>query len=74
MATNMIDKLGCTILTYSKYSEYKKEQPHWMTVHERAAGIPFDTIDQQISDEWVRTQTRKGKGQVDGLTQIVSAV
>jgi hypothetical protein len=54
--SDLLDLLDCSIGTPWEYNEIKKELAIWLTLHERASGILFASIDQQLCDEWVQRQ------------------
>ena len=77
-AINMMKTLERSIIDYSAYSAIRSDLALYLSLHERAAGNPFYSIDQQLSDEWVRKQMDKIKKSpylyTDGLKENFLAV
>ena len=61
IAINMMKTLERGIIDYSAYSTIRSDLALCISLYERSAGIPFRSINQQLSDEWVRIQTAKIK-------------
>ena len=61
IAINTMKTLERDIISYSEYCDIKSDLAMYMSLYERSAGIPFESINQQMSDEWVRIQTTKIK-------------
>jgi hypothetical protein len=58
IAKQMISTLDCYISNYEEYCEWKMAMALYITLHEWAACISYGSIDQHISDEWVRRQMK----------------
>ena len=61
IAIQTMKTLERDIISYSEYSAIKSDLAMYISLYERSAGIPFGSINQQMSDEWVRIQTTKIK-------------
>ena len=53
IAINTMKTLERDIISYSEYSAIKSDLAMYISLYERSAGIPFRSINQQMSDEWV---------------------
>jgi hypothetical protein len=58
IAKQMIATLNLYISNYEEYCEWKMAMALYVTLHERASCISYGSIDQHISDEWVRRQMK----------------
>jgi len=56
ISDNLMKSLDRSIGTLWEYNDTKKELAIWITLQERASGIPYASIDQQLCDEWVLRQ------------------
>ena len=78
IALNVMKSLERSIIDYSAYSAIRSDLALYISLYERSAGIPFGSINQQLSDEWVRIRLDKNKKSpylyIDGVKETFISV